>query len=1125
MANSVLVRVLTLFLAATALWAQTETGQITGTVSDPTGAVVGSASVKVTNDETGAERVVTTNSSGDFAVTNLQPAQYTVTVQAPGFSSFKQTVPVTVGSKIGLPVKLEVGNTGTTVQVTEATVPVNTETQTLATNVSQQQVRELPTLTRNPYDLVSVSGNVSSAGAGNRGVGYAINGQREASTNVLLDGSANNDEFNARVGQQVPLDSVQEFSVLTNNFTAEFGRASGGIVNVVTKSGSNDFHGTAYEFLRLSRFSSNSFDSNANGVQKPVFTRNQFGYSFGGPIKKDKLFFFSSTEWIRVRSTANDLAVVPSPELIAASSASTQSFFNAYGKFGPSTSVLQTYNNSQANICGKNAACAAFANANPGVPLFDRVLYSIPGDAGGGYPQNHYETNNRVDWNISDRTQVYARYALESINYFPGFVSASPYNGYNTGETDFNNNALVSVTKTITPTFVSQSKAVFNRLNQQQPFGTAGANIPTLYTGSSGATTLLNQTVLMPGYVPNAPGSGIPFGGPQNFVQLYQDFSLSVGKHQLRFGGSYDYQRDNRTFGAYQTGGYYLGAGAGTTGGTVANLLAGTAYEFQAAVYPQGQLPGATVNLPLTQPNFSRSNRYNEGAVYVQDSWKLIPRFTLNLGLRWEYFGVQHNKDPQLDSNFYDPANQIDTPLGIREGTVQLAPNAGGLWKPSDTNFAPRVGFAWDVTGDGKTAIRGGYGIAYERNFGNVTFNVIQNPPNYQTVQIFNNTDGTPIQISPANFGPFSGTSGTVKLPRASLRNVDYNIRQAYSHLWSFTVERQISGSVTVGLDYTGSRGVHLYDIEVLNRRGYGNYFLGDPCQANGGTGACTSYLNNQYSGINRRGDKGWSNYNGLNARINTRDVGHSGVTLTAAYTWSHALDNLSSTFSDSDAFSNNNGQFNTGYLDPYAPMLDKGSSDFDIRQRISVTAVWDIPAFRDGKGIKRQVLGGWQLAPIFIARSGSPYSIFDSSNPTLTDTPRAVFGGPVSVNGNGTLPLQAPNQFSFLTIPTSSISSYTSPYGYADLPPFSPGMSGRNSFRAPGFWELDLGAYKSLALTERFNLQLRAEAYNLMNHANLYVNGSGADLANGNIITACRGCTGSVADRRNLQLALKLLF
>lgn len=1114
--------------------AQTETGQIIGSVLDPAGANVAGAKIIVVSSSTGGERTTTSSGSGTYAVTNLLPGEYHVKVEAPGFDAFAQKVILAVGARVGVDAKLTIGKSSTVISVTESAVAVNTETQTLSTNISTQQVVELPTLTRNPYALVAVSGNVSDAAVGGRGVGFAINGQRESSTNVLLDGASNNDEFNANVGQQVPLDSVEEFSVLTNNFTAEYGRASGGVVNVVTKDGGNAVHGTAYEFNRVASLSSNTFDANANSIPKSVFTRNQFGYSVGGPIKKDKLFFFSSTEWIRVRSAATLTAVLPTSDLLGLTAPGVQSFFDAYGHLKANDSVLQTYTGSDIS-CGTNAACNAFTGSHATTPLFQKVGYVTNSDAGGGSPQNTYETVFRVDYNLSDRTQLYGRYALQSTAYSAGYASSSPYQGYDTGETDFNNNGLFSITHSFTPAFVSQSKAVFNRLNELQGFGAAGGNLPTIFTGTTGVTQINNSPILFPGYNPSTPGSSIPFGGPQNFVQLYEDLSWTRGKHSLRFGGSFDYQRDNRTFGAYQDGGYYLGAGTGSVGASIANLLAGNAYEFQAAIYPQGKLPGETVNYPLTPPNFSRSNRYIEGAVYVQDSWKVKPQFTLNIGVRWEHFGVQHNKNPQLDSNFYDPANQIDTPLGVRLGSVQLAPDSpiGALWKPDYHDFAPRLGYAWDLTGDGKTSLRGGYGIGYERNFGNVTFNAIQNPPNYETIQVLSKSLPSPIQISPANFGPFSASSGTLTLPRASLRNVDSNILTSYAHFWSTSLEREISSKVVIGADYTGSRGVHLYDISILNRPGYGNVFLGDPCSA--AAGDCTSYLNNQYSGINRRGSRGWSNYNGLNLRAKISDVGRTGLTLTAAYTWSHALDTLSSTFSDTDANCNytNNGCFDTGYLDPYAPMLDKGAADFDIRQRVSVSGVWAVPAFKNGAGLKHQLLGGWELAPILTARTGSPYSLFDGSN-ALYVTPRAALTTPVSPSANGNAQSNgAPNSFNFLSFADSAVDHYNNPlYGYSDLPGFPTDMTGRNAFRSPGNWEFDIGLYKSFSITERFRLQLRGEAYNLMNHANMYVVGTSADVSNvtpndgGTFsVTSCKGCAQLTNDRRNLQLALKLIF
>ena len=328
---------------ASAALAQTETGQITGKVADPNGAVVAGAAVVVKSVDTGAERAATTNEEGVYTVTNLRPGLYDVTVQAASFARSTQRVQVTVGAKASLETTLSVTEiTGETVDVVAgAGVEVNTQTQELSNVVSGEQIRELPTVTRNPYNLVQLSGNAQTddpstsandtAGTSTyRGAGASLNGQRAASTNILLDGADNNNSYTATVGQLIPLDSVQEFRVVTSNFSAEYGRATGGIVNVATRSGSNAFSGSAYEFNRISKLASNGFDNNARGLRRGVFTRNQFGYSLGGPVVKDKAFFFNSTEWIRVRSTGPLTALVPTAELLAASDPRTRAFFSNY---------------------------------------------------------------------------------------------------------------------------------------------------------------------------------------------------------------------------------------------------------------------------------------------------------------------------------------------------------------------------------------------------------------------------------------------------------------------------------------------------------------------------------------------------------------------------------------------------------------------------------------------------------------------------------------------------------------------------------------------------------------------------------------------------------------------------
>jgi hypothetical protein len=760
-----------------------------------------------------------------------------------------------------------------------------------------------------------------------------------------------------------------------------------------------------------------------------------------------------------------------------------------------------------------------------------------------------------VDWNISNKTTFYGRYALYSELDQPGTITSSPYAGYNTGNTDFDNNYLLSATHTFSTSLVSQTKLVFTRFNSIQPLGTNPQG-PTIYTNPTSEGELLGHYVAFPGYNPYSPGTGIPFGGPQNYSEVYQDFSKVHGSHDIRFGATYTYIHDNRTFAAYGSAGEALSETSGIADDSMDNFLSGTMAQFTGAVDPQGKYPCAesgspfdpyfygnsptpvvtpncTVNLPTDQPNFSRSNRYNEGALYLQDAWKVTRRFTLNLGMRWEYYGTQHDKNPGLDANFYPNFSAPNFYEAIAGGNVTTAPesNIGGLWKKDWHNFGPRLGFAWDVFGDGRTSLRGGWGISYIRNFGNVTFNIFENPPNYAVVSLFGSSSA-PLPLTPALLGPFAGSSGSIPLTSVELRAVNPNITTAYAHSFSFDLQREVAPNVVLDVGYSGSKGVHLYDMANVNRPGAGNLFLGEPCTGTSPYVPCTAGLaSNQYTFLNYRSDNGFSNYNSLNTRLTLRNVHHSGLTLVTNWTWGHAIDNLSDTFSSSS------NDVNLGYLDPYDPKLDKGPAQFDNRQRIAISGVWGVPFFQHTHGVMKEVFDGWAVAPIFTARTGNPYSIYDCTNSWIY-CPRIMESTPIPRNPQKATPVVSsglPDTYSILNECSDVVnfggclynSSYVNPtIGDADWGPYPSSMTQRDAFRSPGDWNMDLGVHKNFKITERVNLEVRGEMFNFFNHANLYVENE--SFGGGAVINVQYDPPYVPADytgHRNIQLAARVTF
>lgn len=1214
-----------LFISGTVASAQLETGQISGTVLDQTGAAVPGASVAIKNLGTNSVRNTVSSPTGAFEVSGLEPAIYQVTVTAASFKAYNATVEVTVGGHATVDAKLSVSATVTEVQVVgEGGAQVNTQTQELSQIVDSKQLAQLPSLTRNPYDFVSISGNVSSgdnttnsANSGqnltNRGVGYAINGQRESGTEILLDGAENVSIFSVAVGEDIPMDSVQEYSVLTNNYSAEYGRASGGVVNVTTKAGTNSIHGSAWGYNRLSAYTANTYandaanaaagpcggPSSANPCPDPkgIYTRNQFGYAAGGPIIKNKLFIFESTEWTRVRSAASESEEIFDPGFIALLPTNIQNYYKSYGQTTlKSAGTAATVGDIVATCEFGSTSTTACVDPSPfpkvngttTIPttqaVFDTVNFKAPFDAGGGIPQSSYDLVGRVDFNPTDKTQMFFRGARENENEFVGSNSYSAYPQYDSGTADANQSYLFSLSHTFSPSVFLSAKASYTRFSTINSFDAALTDTPNLmFVAPTDPVT--GSVIQMPGLENfSEPGEGgLPYGGPQNTIQYEPDLSWTKGKHSMRFGWLGTYIQMNVAYGAYAQAVEQLGATFDDSMSDMVNSSGdangATLVSFQARVNPQGKLPCAVdiygnepspipssclVQPPLQSASYARSYRYKDWSTYAEDSFKVSPRFTLNYGLRYEHYGVQHNNNQALDSNFYFGSGE-GVEQQVASGGVFTTQNSpiGAFWKPRWGTLAPRIGFAYDLFGNGRDSIRGGYGISYERNFGNVTFNASFNPPASAVISDVCSAQDSSCAYAVTNqdLGPLGVAGAGAAMPPVELRHLDQNIEVSQTQFWSFAVEHQLTHGTVIEVSYGGAKGDHLYDLANVNQAGAAQVYLNQPLVI-GDTCASAGYVNNtlyaeyvaagetatqaaldasecltrptqQYTNINMRGSFAGSAYSALNVKFQTQNLRGTGLSIVGNYTWSRSNDDLSSTFGDS--LQGGSGYIGSlGYTSLADPKLDWGPSDFDQPQRIALAPIWETPWFKHGTGIEREAFGGWNISGIYTARSGVPFSVFDYSNDeTYYTVPRLAPATPFpSHNVSKSPKVVGTNLFNGLNIPAAVANAGVSPeLGISDFGPFPANMMHRNELRGPGGWNADAAVQKDFPITERVGLQFRAEGFDFLNHHDYFVNTTTLVASPGLFVEEEKGGLGSLAtngnhdQRRFGQFALKITF
>jgi outer membrane receptor protein involved in Fe transport len=597
--------------------AQTFTGAVVGRVFDPQRAVVADANITLRSVDRGFERHATASPEGEYVFQLVPPGKFTLRAQASGFAETTVNVEVVVATPIRADLTLRVQPLQQAFSVFgENGVAVQTENAGLGRTISPHEMSELPSINRSPYDFMAVMpGAVRSDDGG--GVGLAMNGARTASANYLLNGAENNDAFMSAPAQDVPLDSIEEFSVQTNHFSAEYGRNSGFIANVVTKAGTDRFHGSLYDYIRNSALAANPYDNNAHGFPRPVFNRHQFGGTVGGPIRHGKLFFFASAEPIIVRSSTTNAFFVPTPQLLAISAPGTQAIFQVY----PLPADLSSTNVQLRGVCPFGSTCNSQTNAGfVTLPAFAFTSRAGPQDAGAGSPQNTLLSTGRLDWVINSKMQAFARYAFVNSDVFA--IVTQPFSSkLDVPSYARNRNFAVNLIRTWSPRLAMESRIVYNRIDWGWP-AVPQTPFPAFFIQDEGVTL---------------PSGSDSYGGPHHSYQFFQTLTWAQGHHTLKFGGQFVHLRENISLGVSD------GQVAEADFLNVQAFVNGILGFYHVALNPEGHFPGEFVEPPFEPPSFTRHFHYNEPGLFLADTWKITPRLTLTPGLRWEYFGVLHS--------------------------------------------------------------------------------------------------------------------------------------------------------------------------------------------------------------------------------------------------------------------------------------------------------------------------------------------------------------------------------------------------------------------------------------------------------------------------------------------------
>ena len=1025
------------------------TGVITGTVTDSTSAVMPNVQVTVRNVGTGEERVVLTNTSGFYVANSLPVGTYDVDATATGFKKISRTgIQLNVADRLAINLTLTVGEVTESVAVSGEAPVVETEKGDVGHAIETQQMTDLSVNGRTFTQLMQLIPGSSrtlgdEGGVGfNSSRGFAVNGQRPKYSGVSIDGVENTDMGSQNGMFTSPgLETIAELRVQSANYSAEYGTAGGTNIIVATRSGTKEFHGAAYEFLRNNAMDARNFFA----TTIPQLVYNNFGYRIGGPVfiphlynrNRERTFFFWGEEWRRKRTGSIVRAATPT-DAMRAGDFSAESARIGQPILDPETKQPFAGNLIPSSRLNQNAQLLLKSLfPEPNVPGF--LNFQVNGPT----PENWREETINVTHQLTNGTQVMVRYIHDSwISQYPTTLWGNQ--AFPTISSLANIPGLSFVAKAtsvISPTLLNEVSFAYG--SNYPAKGTNGVELTGNYLEPAGLNIprLFPRIAGRPNKVPNLSFSGgwgqidssyYPWWAHHNIATFTDNLSKTLGSHSLKFGGTYQFSKTpvgSQVNPADQGGFTFNGS---FTNDPMADFILGRAASYQ------------ELNKLLT-PSYD----YPQIELYAQDTWKVSQRLTLNLGVRW--FAIPHaHEASDLISNFridkYNPAQAVTV---LNDGTI--VPNSGNVYNgvltvkdglPRDlvqnhyATFGPRLGFAWDPTGEARWSVRGGYGVGYYRVEGNDTYNMVSNPPGASLVQVFN-----PLLDNPA-----AGSAGALR--PISLNALDPIYSVPYVQTFSLEIQHEITPGNAISVGYVGTKGTHLdrarnidqplpipgYDFDPrLNTRAI-------PAEV------IRPFLG--YTGITMRENTASSTYNSLQVSFKRRMS--KGLMFEAAYTYSRAIADAS--------------DFGEQPQNAYNARADRGPTTFDRPQMLIFNYIYELPIFRDHARLSGKLLGGWQLSGITNYQAGTARNL-------------GLTGGTIGL-------ATRPNVTGSLTYPKTVAQWFSTnifaapPYGFF-------GNAGRDLIRGPGMIQWDAALFKTFHLSEKVGFTLRGEAFNIFNHTN----------------------------------------